>query len=157
MMACLGCVTTTNIRFKTLEIIMKKFVLATLSFFILTMPWAYSWHVIWFHELYVQLGAFTRPAPIMPLGIAAVLIQGAVIAYLYPFYYRGGHPVIQGIKFSLIIGLMVYTVMGFANTAKIGIEPISTYLTYHTIFQLVQFIVTGTVLGLIYGRSANTT
>lgn len=136
---------------------MKKFTLATIFYFILTMPWAYSWHVIWFHELYGELGAFTRSAPIMPLGIAAVLIQGAVIAYLYPFYYRGGHPIIQGIKFSLIIGLMVYTVMGFATAAKIEIEPISTFLAYHTIFQLIQFIVTGAALGLIYGRSLNTT
>jgi len=133
---------------------MKKFILATISFFILTMPWAYLWHVIWFHELYGQLGAFTRSAPIMPLGIASVLIQGAVIAYLYPFYYRGGHPIAQGIKFSLIIGLMVYTMMGFTTAAKIVIEPISTYLAYVTIYQLVQFIVTGAVLGLIYGRNS---
>ena len=134
---------------------MKKFVLATASFFILTMPWAYSWHVIWFHDLYFQLGAFTRSAPIMPLGIAAVLTQGAVIAYLYPFYYRGGNPIIQGIKFSLIIGLMVYTVMAFANAAKMEIEPVSTYLVYHTIFQFIQFAVTGAALGLIYGRPNN--
>lgn len=67
---------------------MKKFILATLSFFVLTMPLAYTWHVIWFHELYVQLGAFTRSTPIMPLGMASVLIQGAVIAYLYLFNYR---------------------------------------------------------------------
>jgi len=131
---------------------MKKFILATLSFFILTMPWAFLWHVIWFHEIYAQLGAFTRSEPIMPLGMASVLIQGAVIAYLYPFYYRGGHPIVQGIKFSLIIGLMVYTMMGFTTAAKMVIEPVSTFLVYVTIYQLVQFIVTGSALGLIYGR-----
>ncbi len=131
---------------------MKKFSLATLSFFILTMLWAYPWHMIWFHDLYAKIGAFTRPKPIMPLGIMAVLIQGMVIAYLYPFYYRVGHPVFQGIKFSLIIGLMVYTVMGFAMAAKMMIAPISTFLIYHTVFQLVQFVVTGAALGLIYGR-----
>jgi len=136
---------------------MKKLVLATLSYFVLTMLWAYPWHVIWFHDLYTELGAFTRSAPIMPLGIAAITIQGIVIAYLYPFYYRGGSPVIQGIKFSLIIGLMVYTVMGFATAAKIQIEPISTFLAYHTVFQLIQFIVTGAALGLIYGRTPKTT
>ena len=135
---------------------MKKLVLATLSYFVLTMLWAYPWHVIWFHDLYTELGAFTRSAPIMPLGIAAITIQGIVIAYLYPFYYRGGSPVIQGIKFSLIIGLMVYTVMGFATAAKIRIEPISTFLSYHTIFQLIQFIVTGAALGLIYGTTPET-
>ena len=138
-----------------MDITMKKASLAVLSYFIITMLWAYPWHVIWFHELYVELGAFTRTAPIMPLGIAAVLIQGIVIAYLYPMYYRGGNPILQGIKFSLIIGLMVYTVMGFATAAKIQIEPISTFLAYHTVFQLIQFTTTGAVLGLIYGRIPN--
>ena len=135
----------------------KKFVLAVLAYFVITMAWAYPWHVIWFHDLYVELGAFTREAPIMPLGMAAVIIQGVVMAYFYPLYYRGGHPVAQGIKFSLIIGLMVYTVMGFATAAKIRIEPVSTYLLYHTIFQFIQFTVAGAVIGLIFGTQVKST
>lgn len=132
---------------------MKKFSLALTSYFVLTMLWAYPWHILWFHEIYAQLGAITRDTPIVPLGVLAIIIQGSVIAYLYPFYYRQGHPVIQGIKFSLIIGLMVYTAMGFATAAKIHIEPVSTFLAYHSIFQLIQFILTGTALGLIYGKA----
>lgn len=131
---------------------MKKFLLAVLSYFVLTMLWAYPWHIMWFHDLYQELGAITREPPIIPFGMAAIVIQGIVIAYLYPFYYHGGHPVVQGIKFSLIIGLMVYTVMGFATAAKFQIEPASTFLIYHTIFQFIQFVLTGAALGLIYGR-----
>ena len=113
---------------------------------------AYPWHLIWFHDLYEEMGAFTRPEPIIPLGMLAITIQGAVIAYLYPFWYRGGNPVVQGIKFSLIIGLMVYTVMGFSMAAKINISPVSTFLIYNTVFQFIQFAITGAALGLIYGR-----
>lgn len=131
---------------------MKKIIFATLSYVVLSMIIAYPWHMLWFHELYIQLGAVTRPQPIIPLGMLAMVIQGLVIAYLYPFYYRGGHPVLQGIKFSLIIGLLVYTVMGFATAAKMNINPVSTFLLYHTVFQLMQFIVTGTALGLIYNK-----
>lgn len=136
---------------------MKKFILAALSYFVLTMLWAYPWHVIWFHDVYVKLGAMTRPEPIIPLGMLSIIIQGMVIAYFYPFYYRGGNPIFQGIKFNLIIGLMIYTVMGFATAAKFAIEPISTFLIYHTIFQFVQFVATGVVLGLIYGRNVSAT
>jgi hypothetical protein len=130
----------------------KKFVFATVSFFVLTMAIAYPWHLIWFHDLYLEMGAFTRQEPIIPLGMLAVTTQGLVIAYLYPFFYRGGNPVVQGIKFSLIIGLVVYSVMGFAMAAKIDISPISTFLIYGIIFQFIQFFITGTALGLIYGR-----
>lgn len=131
---------------------MKKIIFATLSYVILSMVIAYPWHMLWFHDLYIQLGAVTRPQPIIPLGMLAMVIQGLVIAYLYPFYYRGGHPVLQGIKFSMIIGLLVYTVMGFATAAKMNINPVSTFLLYHTVFQLIQFIATGTALGLIYNK-----
>jgi len=41
-------------------------------------------------------------------------------------------------------------VMGFATAAKIEIEPISSFLAYHTVFQLIQFVLTGTALGWIY-------
>ncbi len=130
----------------------KKFILATLSFFVLTMAMAFPWHLVWFHDVYVSVGAVTRSEPIVPFGMLAVLIQGMVIAYLYPFYLKTGNPLIQGVKFSLIMGLMVYTVMVFATAAKMQIEPVSTFLFYGTAFSFIQFSVTGVALGLIYGR-----
>lgn len=130
---------------------MKKLGLFTAAYFVITMAWAYPWHIIWFHDLYTSWGAMTRSEPIIPLGIAAILIQGLVIGYLYPYFYKGrGNPILQGIKFNLIIGLMTYTAMGFATAAKIEINPISTFLLYHTVFQTIQFVMTGTALGLIF-------
>jgi predicted signal transduction protein with EAL and GGDEF domain len=131
---------------------MKKIATFTLAYFSITMAWAYPWHMVWFHDLYTSWGAMTRTHPIMPLGIAAILIQGIVIGYLYPFFNKGGNPIFQGIKFSLIIGLMVYTAMGFATAAKIQIEPVSEFLLYHTIFQTIQFILAGAALGWIFRR-----
>lgn len=130
----------------------KKIALATLSYLVLSMAIAFPWHMIWFHDLYTQMGAVTRPQPIIPLGMLAMLIQGVVIAYLYPFWYRGGNPIAQGIEFSFIAGLLIYTVMGFATVAKMNIEPVSTFLIYHTVFQAIQFVITGAALGLIYGK-----
>ncbi|WP_395377567.1 hypothetical protein [Marinicella sp. W31] len=131
---------------------MKKLILATLSYFVLTMMMAYPWHMVWFHDLYQEMGAFQRAEPIMVLGMSAVIIQGLVIAYLYPFFYKGGQPVVQGIKFSWLMGLMVYTVMVFATAAKFSIAPVSTFLIYGTAFSFLQFTVTGVALGLIYGQ-----
>ena len=129
----------------------SKILLATASYVVITMAVAYPWHMIWFHDLYDQMGAFTRAEPIILLGMLAMITQGMVIAYLYPYYFKGGNPVLQGIKFSLIIGAVVYSVMGFAMVAKIEINPISTFLFYSVIFQIIQFVLTGAALGLIYG------
>tara|TARA_R110000868_G_scaffold58219_2_gene179992 strand:- start:370 stop:774 length:405 start_codon:yes stop_codon:yes gene_type:complete len=131
----------------------KKLGLFVLAYFVLTMGWAYPWHMVFFHDLYVEWGAFQRTEPIMALGMAAILIQGVVIAYLYPFYNKGdGSPLWRGIRFNLIVGLMTYTAMGFATAAKFQIEPVGTFLIYHTVFQAVQFTITGAALGLIFKR-----
>lgn len=126
--------------------------LATASYIILSMAVAYPWHLIWFHQLYEEMGAFTRAEPIIPLGMLSMLIQAVVIAYLYPLYYKGGSPVLQGIKFSLIMGSVVYSVMGLTMAAKIDINPIPIFLLYSVTFQFIQFVLTGAALGLIYGN-----
>ncbi|MBV1881526.1 MAG: hypothetical protein KUG82_07825 [Pseudomonadales bacterium] len=130
----------------------NKLLLATTSYVVLTMAIAYPWHMIWFHDLYTGLGAYTRSEPNVPLGMLSMLMQGLAIAYLYPFYYQAGNPITQGIKFSIIMGAVVYSVMGFAMAAKVDINPISTYLVYNLAFQLIQFVLTGAALGLIYGK-----
>ena len=130
---------------------MKKLTLFTAAYFFITMSWAYPWHMVFFHDLYVEWGAFQREQPIMILGIASILIQGIVIGYLYPYFLKGETSTVKkGVIFNLLIGLMVYTVMGFATAAKFSINPVLPFLLYHTLFQLVQFTATGTALGLIH-------
>ncbi len=133
-------------------IMSKKFFFATISYVVLSFAIAYPWHLVWFHNLYVEMGAFTREQPIVVLGVLSMFIQGAVIAYFYPFWYRGGNPVLAGIRYSLIMGLLIYTVMGFATVAKFNIAPVSVFLMYHTVFQFFQFTISGAALGLIFGR-----
>lgn len=131
---------------------LKKRILATISYVVLSFVIAYPWHLVWFHDLYTKMGAFTRSEPIVSLGVLSMVIQGAVIAYFYPFWYRGGNPVWAGIRYSLIIGLLIYTVMSFATVAKFEIFPVTTFLAYHTVFQFLQFSLSGAALGLIFGR-----
>jgi len=132
---------------------MRKPITFLLAYFVITMAWAYPWHVVWFHDLYQTWGAITRTHPVMPLGVMAIVIQGLVIAYLYPFFKKNEeNPILNGVKFNLIIGLMTYSAMGFATAAKIDIEPVSDFLIYHTIFQFIQFSLTGAALGWIYRK-----
>lgn len=132
---------------------MRKILLFIVAYFVITMSWAYPWHMVFFHDLYVSWGAFQRSEPIMVLGVAAIVIQGFVIGYLYQFFNeKDGNPILRGVKFNLIIGLMTYTAMGFATAAKFQIAPVTSFLIYHTIFQLIQFTLTGVALGYIFGN-----
>ena len=132
---------------------MHKFWLSVAGYFLATMAVAYPWHILLFHDQYMAMGAFTRGEPIMPLGMAAVIVQGIVFAYFYPLFLAhkgGGSSLKRGIQFSLLMGLTVYTVMVFATAAKFKIEPLSQFLFYGTAFQLLQFVVVGVVLGWIH-------
>ncbi|NVK21198.1 MAG: hypothetical protein HWD86_01655 [Kangiellaceae bacterium] len=132
----------------------KKIILATMSYFVITMAISYPWFLIWFKADYELMGAVTRPEPIMPFGTAAMIIQGIVIAYLFSFYRKQvqGNPIVLGVKFSLIAGLLVATVMVLATAAKINIEPVNQFLLLTSAHQFLQFFLTGIALGFIYSR-----
>ena len=92
----------------------------------------------------------------MPLGMLAIILQAIVFAYFFPIYYRhvgGGNPIALGIRFSLILGILVWTVMVFATAAKFTIEPVSDFILLGTAFQLLQFVAVGIAIGLTH-RSA---
>ena len=46
--------------------------------------------------------------------------------------------------------------MGFATAAKFNIEPVAPFLMYHTVFQFIQFTLTGAALGFIYKEKNGT-
>lgn len=132
---------------------MKKLGQFTAAYFVITMAWAYPWHIVYFHDLYVKWGAIQRTEPIIWFGVIAILIQGLVIGYLYPYYKNNeSNPILSGIRFNIIIGLMTYSAMSFATVAKFNIDPVAPFLIYHTIFQTIQFILTGAALGYIYRK-----
>lgn len=133
--------------------IKKEFFLSVLGYFIVTMIIAVVWHLIIFHEKYVEMGAFTRVEPIMPLGMAAVILQAVVFAYLYPAYLKfidRPSSVLRGVTYSLIMGINVWTVMVFATAAKFKIEPVFDFVVLGTAFQILQFVLVGITIGLIH-------
>jgi hypothetical protein len=132
----------------------RKFWLAILAYFVVTMATAYPWHMVLFHDKYVAMGAFTRPEPVMPFGITAILLQAVVFSWFYPLFLRhvgGGNPAMRGIQFGLFMGLTVWSVMVFATAAKFVIEPKLDFLLYGTVFQFIQFVLVGAAIGIIYG------
>ena len=130
----------------------KGFWWATLGYIIVSMGLAMPWHFVWFHDLYHQLGIYNRQEPIIPLGMLSMLIQGLILAYLYPFFYKAGHPVTQGIKYGLLMGLYLYSVSTLANAAKMMVASMPVWLGIQALFHTIQFVLAGAVIGLAYGR-----
>lgn len=131
---------------------MKRTVLATLAYAVVTMLIAAPWHFVLFKDLYHSFGIYNRAEPIVPLGFLTMLIQGVVMAILYPRFYKSGSHYKEATKFSLLMGLFLYSISTLANAAKIEVSPMSTWIGIQAAFHVIQFVVCGLVFGFVYSR-----
>lgn len=133
----------------------KKFLLAAGGYIAISVALGISWHFVFFKDLYHGLGIYNRTEPIIPLGLASMIIQGVILAYLYPFFRSTGGPIARGIKYSLMMGLFLFSVSTLANAAKIEVSSMWTWLWIQAAFHGIQFLLTGVVIGKVYGETTN--
>ncbi len=131
---------------------LKTYLLAAIAYIILTFAVAASWHLVFFKDLYDGLGIFTRKEPLIPLGIASIVMQALVLAWLYPALYKGGRPAMEGLRFGLLIGVLMASIAVFAEAGKQNVSSLPTWLVFESVYYLLQFGLVGVVIGLIYGR-----
>ncbi|WP_299881655.1 hypothetical protein [uncultured Cocleimonas sp.] len=131
----------------------KQIILTTIASVLIAFLVAYTFNFILFADIFEAMGTNTRKEPIVALAIVAKIIYGIVLAYLYPYFYKkGDHPVVQGIKFSLIIEAVAYAFNGFVIAAKYNVDPILTYLVLIFILHVILAVFTGIPMGLIFGE-----
>jgi hypothetical protein len=129
-----------------------KSALAVLAYVVPSMLLAVPWHLHWFKQDYQDFGIYTRADPIIPLGLATMLIQGVVLAVIYPRWYRGGAPAAAGIRFGLLLGLFLYSVATLATLAKAEVSDPWRFILLSGVFHAIQFTVAGAGIGLVFGR-----
>ena len=129
----------------------KRFLLAATGYIVVTFIIAASWHLVLFREVYDQLAIFTRKEPLIPLGLISMVLQGLVVAYLYPLFRKDGRPIREGLKFGLLMGVFMGSSAVFAEAGKQEVTSLSTWLLLESIYYLLQFAVVGLVIGLVYG------
>jgi hypothetical protein len=127
---------------------------AVLAYVAPSMLLAVPWHLHWFKQEYQDFGIYTRADPIIPLGLATMLIQGVVLALIYPRWYRGGAPAAAGIRFGLLLGLYLYSVATLATLAKAEVSDPWRFILLSGVFHAIQFTVAGAGIGLVFGRLA---
>ena len=129
----------------------SQFWLAAATYLILTFVMAAGWHLALFKNVYARLGAFTRPRPIIPLGVLSMVLQAAVVAYFYPFFYRGGPPALEGATFGLLLGVFMGSNAVLAEAGKNHVGSLRTWIALEGVYYLLQFTLVGLAIGLVYG------
>ncbi len=130
----------------------KRTGLAVLGYIVVTFLIAAPWHLVLFKGLYDELAIYTREQPIIALGMMSMIIQAVIYAVLFPRYYRGGSPALEGAKFGLLMGIFLASGTVIAEGAKQQVTSLPTWLILEGGYYLLQFAVTGLIFGWLYGR-----
>ncbi len=80
----------------------------------------------------------------------AYVVLGSLMAYIYPLGYKGGHPVWEGLRFGLLVGLLWVFPHELAMAGAHG-KPILDVLK-NAAWHLVEQGAGGIIIGLIHGR-----
>lgn len=109
---------------------------------------------IWANVLHGEFGRYpeiyragndTSAFPIMFLGIFAALL---VASYIYAKGYEGGSPAAEGLKFGIVLALLmaVYISSTDYGTMRIGKKMMLTYLAG----EFGELLLVGLAIGLVY-------
>lgn len=132
----------------------KKFTLAVLAYVVVSFVLGFTWHLILFKDAYHGFGVYTQEPPIFAFGVGSMVLQGLILAYLYPCFIRGSRPVLTGIRFGLLMGAFMWSVTVLAFAAKTHVNALSAFFALGTLFHLIQFLVAGALIGWIHGPAA---
>lgn len=125
------------------------FLKLALVYLVTTFIVAAGWHLVIFQPLYDQLAIFSRKEPLVPLGLLAMSIQSVIMATLYPVYVQNRSGFIDGVKFSLTMGVFMASSAVFAEAGKQNVTSLPTWLILESIYYVIQFTLVGILMTLV--------
>lgn len=106
------------------------------------------WHNLIMPALYSETHATHEGIGIM---LVAYIVLGALMAYMYPLGYKGGSPVLEGMRFGIIIGILWVFPHELAMTGAHGGRSIA-YVIKNGLWHMVEQGIGGIIVGSIIGR-----
>lgn len=132
----------------------KKFWLGLIAYVVPSFPLAFAWHLTIFADNYAKLDLL-RADPILPMGFATMLIQGAIFSWAYPRLFSTERPnwISSAAKAFLVFGLLVWSYAVLAVAAKTQMASVAQFLALETGWTLLQFAVTMPLLALVWRKA----
>ena len=129
----------------------RSFWLGVAAYLLPTFPIAFAWHLVVFAPAYDALAIY-RPDPIIPLGLASMIIQGVIFSWAYPrlFPWRDGAILKNGMTYGLGLAALSWSFTTLAVAAKNIMGSVPTYIELETGFTLLQFVIVGPLIALAH-------
>jgi hypothetical protein len=121
------------------------------AYLVPTFPIAFVWHLVLFESNYHALQIY-RADPIIPFGLASMIIQAVIFSWLFPrvFADSRGSVLKNGLLFGLGAGLLSWSFTTLAVAAKQPMASISDYVLLETAFTVLQFLIVGPLIAMAY-------
>jgi hypothetical protein len=126
-----------------------RFLLAALAYIVPTFPLGYLWHLVIFKRYYDSLLVY-RPDIIIPLGVASMVIQSILWAYLYARLFFG-EPVLRGaLKFAALAFPLAWSFLVLPIGAKHLMADVTGFVLIETAFVAVQYLLVSPLIALAF-------
>lgn len=131
---------------------MTKIFLAAAGYVAIVFPLAVGWHIGLFEETYRAFGYFDGEPNVLA-GLAAIVIQGLVLAVIYPLFRPGRTGFARAFQYAGLMGLFFWTSHVLALVAKQNVPNAGGFIAMETAYLVAQFGLFALVLGFIYSRT----
>lgn len=134
---------------------LSRIMLGTLGYVAVTFPLAFLWHLVVFKSTYDQLGYITRDEPIVAFGFGAVLLQGILLAVIYPRLCRGMSFVGGALFFAGVMGSFHWTTHVLADAAKHKLSSLPLWFGIETLYLTIQFMLAGFLFAAVNSKRSD--
>ena len=134
----------------------RPFLLAAAAYVLPTFPLGYVWHLVAFADRYHELGLY-RAEVIIPLGLAAMLVQAVIFAAVYPRLVSTERDRWLGsaAKFGGAAAALAWSFTTLPVAAKYQMTSVPQFLLLETGFTLLHFAVVSPLIALAYRKPAS--
>lgn len=109
------------------------------------------WHEMLFEEQYNEwvFGIERMEMPVLYFVITH-LMRAIVFVYVYHMLYKGGNPIVKGLKFGFLMGMLT----GLTVTSYYGDFEISSpgWAVLEFAFSMTRALIAGLLIGIIIGQ-----
>jgi len=112
------------------------------AYLVPTFPLGYFWHLRIFGAQYERLEMY-RSDVIIPLGLATMIIQALVYAWLYPRLFDTAAEAWLGsaLRFGALFGLLAWSLAVLPVAAKYRTASVAGFLRLETAFTVVHYAI----------------
>ena len=128
----------------------KTIALGTLAFFISSFVIQGLLGFALAGEYFETISIFRKP-PIIVLAFTQTIVTGIGFSILYPMTPLDGAPILKGLKFGLLIAIIVLPLVALDLPARFMIPSMEKWITVQGGLGIIHFAVSGVLIGLIYG------